>query len=46
MIPTTPWDATWKGVAEFEWFGIPVGPEMDKVLCFPPELLYGRDDLF
>lgn len=49
MVPTTPWDAMWKGAAE--WFGIPAtGPEMEKVLPmhknFPPELLYGKDDLF
>jgi len=49
MIPTTPWDAMWFGVAE--WFGVPAtGPEMDKVLpmhkSFPSDKLYGKDDLF
>ena len=49
MIPTTPWDAMWKGTAE--WFGIPAaGPEMDKVLPihknFPQEMLYNQTMLF
>lgn len=49
MIPTTPWDAMWFGVAE--WFGIPAtGPGMDKVLPmhknFPSDKLYGKGDLF
>ena len=49
MIPTTPWDAMWKGTAE--WFGIPPDtPEMDKVLPmhgnFPPETLLSEADLF
>ncbi|KAL7538192.1 hypothetical protein ACHAXR_008354 [Thalassiosira sp. AJA248-18] len=47
MIPTHPWDAIWKGTAE--WFGV-TSSDIDKVLPmhknFPPELLYGRDDLF
>lgn len=30
MIPTTPWEAMWKGTAE--WFGILEGDEMNKVL--------------
>jgi len=49
IIPSTPWDATWKGTAE--WFGIPAtGPEMDKVLPmhnnFPQEMLYNKTVLF
>ena len=49
MIPTNPWDAMWKGTAE--WFGIPAtGPEMDKVLPmhknFPQGILYNESDLF
>jgi len=49
MIPTTPWDATWFGVAE--WFGIPAtGPGMEKVLPmhknFPSSMLFGKEDLF
>jgi uncharacterized protein (DUF1501 family) len=49
VVPTTPWDAVWKGTAE--WFGIPAtGLGMDKVLPmhknFPSHLLYGEDDLF
>ena len=49
MIPTTPWDAMWKGTAE--WFGIPAaGQEMDKVLPMhknlPQEMLYNQTILF
>lgn len=49
MIPTSPWDSMWYGVAE--WFGIPShGPEMDKVLPmhmnFPASKLYGKETLF
>ncbi|KAL7542499.1 hypothetical protein ACHAXR_011825, partial [Thalassiosira sp. AJA248-18] len=49
IIPTSPWDAMWFGVAE--WFGIPAnGAEMDKVLPlhknFPPSKLYSKEDLF
>jgi uncharacterized protein (DUF1501 family) len=53
MIPTTPWDAMWKGVAE--WFGVPATgsemAEMDKVLPMHknfqnPNVLYGEADLF
>lgn len=49
MIPTSPWDAMWKGVAE--WFGIePDSWEMDKVLPmhknFPANILYNETDLF
>ena len=49
MIPTTPWDAMWKGTAE--WFGIPAtGPAMDKVLPmhknFPQEMLFNETMLF
>mmetsp|Transcript_30659 Transcript_30659/g.64787 ORF Transcript_30659/g.64787 Transcript_30659/m.64787 type:complete len:1099 (+) Transcript_30659:67-3363(+) len=47
LIPTTPWDAMLKGTAE--WFGVG-SSDMDKVLPmhknFPPELIYGKDDLF
>merc|ERR1711902_6085 len=47
IIPTYPWDAMWKGAAE--WFGV-TASDMKKVLPmhenFPPDLLYGRDDLF
>lgn len=47
MIPTRPWDAMWKGVAQ--WFGISAA-ELDKVLPmhqnFPPEILYNETDLF
>jgi len=47
IIPTHPWDAMWKGAAE--WFGVS-SDDMDKVLPmhkqFPPELLYGERDLF
>ena len=47
MIPTSPWDAMWKGTAE--WFGIPT-QEMDKVLPmhgnFPSETLLTKEDLF
>ena len=49
MIPTTPWDATWKGTAE--WFGIPAtGPGMNKILPmhqnFPSSSLFSEADLF
>ena len=49
MIATTPWDAMWKGTAE--WFGVPAtGPEMDKVLPmhknFPQERLFNKTTLF
>ena len=49
MIPTTPWDAMWLGVAE--WFGVPLGsPEMEKVLPmhsnFPASSLYDASELF
>lgn len=48
MIPTYPWDAMWKGTAE--WFGIDEGPEMDKVLPlhsnFPADKLYSASDLY
>jgi len=48
MLPTTPWDAMWNGVAE--WFGVPAS-EMDKVMphrqnFMPENLLFGKDDLF
>lgn len=48
MIPTTPWDAMWKGTTE--WFGIAEGDEMNKVLPmhqnFPATSLYGKSELF
>ncbi|KAL7542550.1 hypothetical protein ACHAXR_011864 [Thalassiosira sp. AJA248-18] len=49
MIPTAPWDAMWKPLAE--WFGVnATGPDMDKVLPmhknFPQELLYNETDVF
>lgn len=49
VIPQYPWDAMWKGTAE--WFGVPAsGPDMDKVLPmhknFPSELLYDKKQLF
>jgi len=49
MIPTTPWDAVWKGTAE--WFGIPAaGTGMNKVLPmhknFPLSALFSQADLF
>lgn len=49
VVPTTPFDAIWKGVAE--WFGVPpTGPDMDKVLPihnnFPSDMLFGKADLF
>ena len=47
MIPTTPWDAMWKGTAE--WFGVTEG-EMDKVLPmhknFPSSKIYNKSQLF
>lgn len=47
MIPSFPWDAMWKGAAE--WFGVS-SSDMNMVLPmqnnFPSELLYGEDDLF
>mmetsp|Transcript_8174 Transcript_8174/g.18379 ORF Transcript_8174/g.18379 Transcript_8174/m.18379 type:complete len:673 (-) Transcript_8174:81-2099(-) len=48
MLPTTPWDAMWNGVAE--WFGVPAS-EMDKVMphrqnFMPENLLFDKDDLF
>mmetsp|Transcript_2571 Transcript_2571/g.3796 ORF Transcript_2571/g.3796 Transcript_2571/m.3796 type:complete len:532 (+) Transcript_2571:492-2087(+) len=47
MVPTYPWDAMWKGTAE--WFGIEDGPEMDKVLPMHenfPGKIYNRTDLY
>ncbi|KAL7543207.1 hypothetical protein ACHAXR_012486, partial [Thalassiosira sp. AJA248-18] len=49
VIPKYPWDAMWKGTAE--WFGVPAaGPDMEKVLPmhnnFPDDLLYGKEQLF
>jgi hypothetical protein len=48
MIPTSPWDAMWKGTAE--WFGIAEGDEMDRVLPmhknFPSNKIYGKSELF
>jgi len=49
MIPTSPWDSMWKGVAE--WFGVPAeGAGMDKVLPmhknFPSDKLYNKNQLF
>jgi uncharacterized protein (DUF1501 family) len=47
MIPTYPWDAMWRGVAE--WFGIDDGPEMDKVLPMHmnfPGKTYSAADLY
>ena len=45
--PTTPWEAVWKGIAE--WWGIPK-ESMPFVLPnaanFPEDTLYGRDALF
>ena len=47
MIPTTPWDAMWKGTAE--WFGVSAG-EMEKVLPmhknFPSSKIYDKSQLF
>ena len=49
MLPTTPWDAMWNGVAE--WFGVPAS-EMDKVMphrqnfMSPENLLFDMEDLF
>ena len=47
LIPTMPWDAMLQGTAD--WLGVR-STEMDLVLPmrknFPPELLYGKDDLF
>jgi uncharacterized protein (DUF1501 family) len=49
MIPTTPWDAMWRGVVE--WFGVaPNSPQMDKVLPmaknFDQGILYDASVLF
>eukprot|EP00984_Skeletonema_dohrnii_P036548 scaffold37625_cov250-Skeletonema_dohrnii-CCMP3373.AAC.1 len=47
MVPTYPWDAMWKGTAE--WFGIEDGQEMDKVLPMHknfPGKIYNRTDLY
>jgi uncharacterized protein (DUF1501 family) len=48
MLPTSPWDSMWKGVAE--WFGVAEGAEMDKVLPmhtnFPSNRIYGKSELF
>ena len=49
MIPTTPWDAMWLGVAQ--WFGVPQDSvAMDKVLPmhknFPNETLFDKTKLF
>ena len=49
MIPTTPWDGMWYGVAE--WFGVnATSPDMDKVLPmhknFPSDVLYDKNQLF
>ena len=48
LIPTTPWDAMWKGTAE--WFGVADGEEMEKVLPlhknFPSSKIYGKSELF
>ena len=47
MVPTYPWDAMWKGTAE--WFGIDNGPEMEKVLPMHtnfPGKTYSAADLY
>jgi len=47
MIPTYPWDAMWRGAAE--WFGVDDGPEMDKVLPMHmnfPGKTYSAADLY
>ena len=55
MIPTSPWDAMWLGVAQ--WFGIPydktegaANAEMETILPmhknFPKNILYDMDALF
>ena len=48
MIPTTPWDAMWLGVAQ--WFGVPDSVSMEKVLPmhknFPNETLFDKTKLF
>ena len=48
MIPTTPWDASWAGVAE--WFGADKGAEMEKVLPmhsnFGPSVIFDEANLY
>jgi len=47
LIPSTPWEAIWKGIAE--WWGVEAG-QMDTVLPnhknFPPRALFSQNQLF
>ena len=47
MLPTTPWDAIWNGIAP--WMGVP-GPDMDTVLPhkknFESSVLFTEADVF
>lgn len=48
VIPTTPYDAMWNGVAE--WFGITDDDDMDEILpnknTFPPNDLFTAQELY
>ena len=48
MVPTTPWDAMWKGTAE--WFGVTSDEELNYVLPmaknFPKDKIYDKAELY
>uniref|UniRef100_A0A7S4SBN9 DUF1501 domain-containing protein n=1 Tax=Ditylum brightwellii TaxID=49249 RepID=A0A7S4SBN9_9STRA len=48
LIPTTPWDAIWNGIAQ--WCGVTTESDLDKILPmrknFPPTHLFNISDLY